>query len=262
MINHARTLLLNVTGPRNPSAAIPGDEYIPAFMSADLSDRLRTVYDVLFGGNPDYSGRVYRVTEFMKIIHASGYDSYVYDLGPRITYDTGGVTTPVAAVANFKNGYYTSSVTGGREFGVTGTWTAAGYDGRVNHSWLITAITSDTLSIENLRTHVSYVTELNAVKILPGSDLRLTTTVTALTPGQQWTAAYSARPKPSLGVILASLKALPQPVIGTVFGAGARQEPFLTFYNLFTQHAYMPQQLAGFLLALIYRLDAERQANG
>jgi hypothetical protein len=257
MINHARTLLLNVSGPHLPSATIPGDEYIPEFEAADLPSQLGLVYATLFGEDPDCRGRVYRAAEYMKIIHASGYDSYVYDLDPRITYSTKNESPIVDGVADFRNTSHTAVVIGGREFGVTGTWADAGADGRLQHRWSITAVTATLVSITNMRTGVSYTTELTAVKTLPGSDLRLTTTVTALTPGKDWTVTYNARPQPSLGVITASLRTLPANVLFAIFGV-ATQEPFATFNNLFTQAPYMPQQLAGFLLALIYRLDAAR----
>jgi hypothetical protein len=251
MINDTRTILLNEAGPRVGTKSIPGDEYIPAFTVIDLSQALKPVDRVLYGANPDYEGKVYRITQYMKILHNSGYEDYVLSSDPRITYDPYGVTVAEDNVANFQNGTYdTSYVLGGNDISIIGSWPEGGEFGRVTHSWQIQSVSGTSILVVNDATGESALYEtLTGTKLLPGSELRISINTQPLPVGRTWTAVYKTRPLPDIGVIVASLRALPDSSLSAVFGAPGRTEPLASFYALFRNHPMTAQQLAGFLLA-------------
>lgn len=87
MINHARTLLLNMAPRDNHITADTGAEYVPAeFSPVNLPNELRLLRRTLFGSKPDMRFINLRVRELMGYIHQTEFAHYVYDLDPRVTY--------------------------------------------------------------------------------------------------------------------------------------------------------------------------------
>lgn len=85
MINHVRTLLLNQDG--DGAAQGPGEEYTPpSYLAAELPAELQKVRDVLFGASPDRRMLLYRVRQFMAILHSTPLSPFVTMDDPRITY--------------------------------------------------------------------------------------------------------------------------------------------------------------------------------
>ncbi len=79
MVNHVRTLLLNEDGA--------GEEYVPpGYRKAQLPEALQRVRDILFGPSPDRRMLVYRVRQFMAILHSTPLATFVTRADPRITY--------------------------------------------------------------------------------------------------------------------------------------------------------------------------------
>jgi hypothetical protein len=86
MINHARTLLLNIPA-RRTQMQDPGYEYIPdAFQPVRLNTALHLLRRALFGANPDNYFLNIRARELLGYIHETELAQYVYALDPRITY--------------------------------------------------------------------------------------------------------------------------------------------------------------------------------
>ena len=86
MINHARTLLLNVPRSRMHYSDY-GYEYVPPeFRPAQLTNALYTLRQLLFGASPDNYFLNFRVNELLAYIHATELSEYVYRLDPRVTY--------------------------------------------------------------------------------------------------------------------------------------------------------------------------------
>lgn len=87
MINHLRTLLLNIDGSNNPGEDYPGEQYVPEdFVSRSMNIQLKTIHRFLFGINPDRAMLNLRLQEYLTCIHASGLESFVTAFDPRITY--------------------------------------------------------------------------------------------------------------------------------------------------------------------------------
>lgn len=87
MINHARTLLLNIAPRANHITADTAAEYVPAdFFPVNLTNELRLLRRVLFGSKPDARFINLRIRELMGYVHQTEAAHYVYDLDPRVTY--------------------------------------------------------------------------------------------------------------------------------------------------------------------------------
>jgi hypothetical protein len=243
MINHARTLLLNVSGPRDASIYVPGDVYIPNYTALTLPSSLATIYRILFGAAPDYEGKVYRTAQYMDVLHGTEFQAYVYDLDSRITYDPNDADI-------FEEGLY-FPIASSAQITVNGTWPEGGSSGRVLTRWRITVPTENVFFVENLSDGQTATYAAGATKYLVGSPLTFSTTLQPAPAGSRWTVINKSRP-PDLGGVLATLKTLPEATLAAVFG---KTEPFVTCYNMFTQNNLLPYQLSGLLLAYIYRLD-------
>lgn len=86
MINHARTLLLNVSAHRT-HLQDAGYEYIsPAYKPIALDGVLATINNVLFGSKPDHRFLNLRAAELLSYMHQTELSQYVYALDARVTY--------------------------------------------------------------------------------------------------------------------------------------------------------------------------------
>jgi hypothetical protein len=88
MVNHVRTLLVNRTGHGNASG--PGEEYTsPAYREVPLSTPLRAIRAALFGRDPDRDTLLFRVRQFLAVLHSTELAEYVTADDPRLTYVLG-----------------------------------------------------------------------------------------------------------------------------------------------------------------------------
>jgi hypothetical protein len=89
MINHARTLLVNLSPHRADygDEGYDGYEYIaPTFKPAKLPPRLLSLRNVLFGADPDGLFVGLRARELMSYIHQTELAEYAYAFDKRVTY--------------------------------------------------------------------------------------------------------------------------------------------------------------------------------
>jgi hypothetical protein len=89
MINHARTLLMNIHPKRANYAdtGFTGYEYVPAdFVPVRLPAAVNTVRNVIFGSNPDGLFCGLRAQELLSYVHETEFAEYVYALDKRVTY--------------------------------------------------------------------------------------------------------------------------------------------------------------------------------
>ena len=86
MINHARSLLLNVRP--DPTYRIAGEEFIPAqFVPQEIPSYLEDIRKQLFGHRPDRLMLNYRGPQLMQLLHATELTQFVQQLDGRITYE-------------------------------------------------------------------------------------------------------------------------------------------------------------------------------
>lgn len=263
MINHARTLLLNIDGEPAGYGQQPGDEFVPpTYLAAVLPSYLQQVHKVLFGSGPDRIQLNYRVRQCLGLLHRTELVEFVTDLDPRITYDVlpadelfdslfQTVVQPLADTTDqlFIQGKATKENTG---------------EGRLQDQWLLTRTSSSQVEMVYL-SRPSVLTEsailfythgLSSRIDLPG-EAGLGFKLEEGTDGS-WYIESTVRPVRSLDQILAELDVLTEDIRLELFGVGSSQgstEPFRTFRNLYRYHPELHYRLGGLLLATIYQTD-------
>ena len=269
MINHARTLLMNRSGGKQSLRSV-GEEYIPVeFESLSLPSWLNAYLRVIFGSSPDNSYRNYIVDRFLRIVHATEYEPYLFFHDNRITYKP-------TAKSDFSELIYDMtwngiSITGFHgssdlpsipiiEVALLGDLVADRVLGRMTYDWLVT-VTNGHATVENLATRESKTTDIfrdtrlsKPIK-LPGSDLRVTLTFDS-NDRVNWAGQVALeavlRPDCNICETFAQLQGLRDDEI-RLFGPNLK-EPFITFQNLWRSGKTMPDKLAGLILALVFRL--------
>jgi hypothetical protein len=150
MINHARTLLLNMPSAYSAIRAETAAEYVPpSFSPVALTSPLRALRRVLLGSDPDARFLNLRVRELIGYIHQTELAEFVYALDPRVTY------WPVQETEFFDSTRKTLTVTqikgAPRRLSVTGTFQANNSVGRTLQQYLLTA-GNETLPTTQVRT--------------------------------------------------------------------------------------------------------------
>jgi hypothetical protein len=260
VINHLRTLLLNVDGNNAPGALYPGEQYVPpAFRARALSPALTVIHRLLFGSNPDRALRNQRLQEYLTCVHTAGLEQFVRALDPRVTYwpfnnsllekRLRGATAQRLAGADDQALYF------------IGTRSATESANQIFFQWRLDVLTSTTVRLTiysdvpgNSQTSIVDFTvsgNLSSPVRLPGTDLQVT-----FTPGvgTAWLLEVLAPPRQPLVAVAADLEqALGDVLTAALWPAGA-PEPYHTFANLWNLHDQLPFRLAGLVLALGYRL--------
>lgn len=252
MLNDARTLLMNIPGPREENIDIPGDVYIPTYTPAELSAALESVRTVLFGNDADYEGQVYRMAQYMAVLHSTDYREYLFTADARITYDS--LASDVMESTSFDTAVVTTS---DQVLTVTGEFETSAIAGRVNTVWLIRGLGGNVLSVSNTADGLTGLQEayVGVPLTLPGFGLTFEISGASIVSGDVWQVTNKERPTPDLSTVTATLKSMTLAMRTALFGdvSAGLVEPYLTFYNLMTQHYAIPYQLSGILLALIER---------
>lgn len=268
MINHARTLLLNVSGATS-SREDAGEEYIPStYAPVRETSYTRALRRVLFGASPDRFFLNFRTRELMQQIHQTELAEYVYALDPRVTY------WPEFGAPFFGTGSKISiQRTAGPEGSrlvVMGRPAADNGRGRALREYDV-AVDATNLTVTAVRrrdeppraeTALLNTTDgMTAAVIVPGSQL----SVKAAQPtnGDRWRLTTLAQPEPAVTTLMPILEILGEPVFLELFGAGSSVEPYRTFKNLWFDHPNPVYRLNGLTLALIYRTnDIRNGLNG
>lgn len=265
MINHARTLLLNIDGNGGSGFSnFPGEEFIPPdYTAVTLSTPLQRIRDMLFGPNPDRIMLNYRGRQLLGLLHTTELVEFVTELDPRITYD-------VLPQDQFFKHFFDTVVTpvGGtvKQLYIQGTITPNDAGGRVQHQWLVRVTSSETVEVTRLTAPVSlanieYTVEdgLSSIVPLAGSSLSVRFPAGI---GSQWYITAATRPGTDLGSLMAAIDSLTEDIRIELFGVGSQlgaSEPFKTFRNLYKMHPELPYRMGGILLAQIYQIDRRRQ---
>lgn len=295
MLNHARTLLLNVKAP--VFARAPGEEYIPPdYTPVSLPGDLQLLRGVLFGQTPDRSMLNYRAAQLMQVLHSTPLEEFVRGLDPRITYDP----SDSGLFAYPFNQAATTLYTGDPiQAVVAGSYLpAADVSGVSAYQWNVAAINATQLAVwQTVPTRSLTVTsytvtdgvssdvplagtgltfQFNAASISAAAsdwtsyteeswtnyDVNSWYSPLSPSPGNPgWIVSTSIRPSIDLGQIVASLQQVAGDVMANVFAAGTplgSSEPFQTFSNLWNQHPELLYKLGGLLLAVIYQTDRLR----
>lgn len=263
MINHARTLLLNISG--SDAQNVPGSEYVPSgFTAKTLSPELMSVRRTIFGSDPDQLFLNYRVRQCLVLLHSTELNDYIRELDNRITYDT------AFGLDLFQSTVFRTSirrVRGARfKSHVSGELSANEARGRCIHRWRIRVIDADTVNVAR-RGHETgddevSVTANNGLSSpigLTGSSLIARLAVPA--PDDSLAAIIDnvyvvdgvARPASTLVDVATQLRSSISDAVSRALFGVRPAEPFKTFRNLWYDHPALPYSLGGLLMALIYR---------
>lgn len=267
MINHARTLLMNVPG-RSSQRQEPGEEYIPpTYVPVALPTYMINARRVLFGTSPDRYFLNFRVRELMRYLHQTELVHYVYALDPRVTY-----WPEYSAPALIRDAETTVEKVGGpndTQLYFQGKLVADNPRGKSLRRFEISIASSGSDTVLNISGPEAVVTEavipagsdLSASVPLGASGLRVRIGKPAA--GARWTINTVAKPAPAITTTISTLELIGEPVMLGLFGALTTAQPYATFQNLWNDHPNPAYRLGGFILAMIYRTEElRRNGNG
>ena len=259
MFNHARTLLLNISGSNSPGFSYLGEELVPAdYAEITLPSYLENVRRPLFGAAPDRAMLNYRTRQLLTLIADTDLQEYITDLDSRITYTLGkdkvftqhGTWDPVVSQYG---GTADDIIT------LAGTPERPDFTGKSFYQFNVDILSPTVIQISR---QTPPVKSQNLDLALTGGlseqyDLYYTghtIRVNTLNPGAAWTISGYLRPQLSLADIVTQLDSVGDDVLTELFGT-KRIEPWNTFRNTWYDHPELPYRLGGLVLALIYRTN-------
>jgi hypothetical protein len=257
MFNHAFTLLMNAM----PMAQTqwPGEELMDQdFKPLVLPTYLRTIREAIFGAAPDRAMLSYRSKQCVLLLEATSVNEHILTLDSRVSYKRG---NPHAAwfAPVVERLYGDSAAT----LAIEGEPAAPDSTGKMNLVYTVT--TEGTTATVAQKTDPFLIREINFTfangrsSLIPltgsGYSARL-----SHEDSQQWIVDILSAPQQSLSDVAERLGKLGEPVLLSLFGASTSEdaEPYATFWNLWRTRKDLPMKLAGFLAALIYRLEEVR----
>jgi hypothetical protein len=262
MLNHARTLLLNIDGDNNPGPTFFGEEAVPGdFRVLELPSFLVAIRQQLFGSSPDRSMMNYRLWQFLRVLHATeDLAQYVTAFDPRITY-VDSQRTDLFDQESFQPEI--TQLTGAQATLSPQDGPASpDIRGRVYHQYLVEIITSATVRVTQSTVPVKQ--EIVPYTFTDGLSSRVDlfdsgwgVLLGTNSAGTSWKFTVRNRPTFDLGQLVVMLGRIGEPVLLELFGL-APDEPFKTFKNLWEENDEIPFKLGGLLLALITRTDEVR----
>jgi len=259
MFNHARTLLVNLSGTSGYFPDYPGDELIPAdYAQIELPTYLDIFRMRLFGASPDRAMLNYRTAQLLQLIAATELQYYVSALDPRLTYD---VSRDLIHENLFQPRIKRTQGTG--QLTLLGSTISPDASGQSMYQFQVEIADGD-VTVQRLSFPATTTTEpvvltnsLSQIIALPysGYSFRVNTVNPA-----RWAIRGFLRPTFSLGEIAQGLRSIGEPYLLQLFGV-ADVEPFVTFRNCWNKHPEFAYQLGGLVLALIYRTEELRNVS-
>lgn len=257
MINHLRTLLLNISSSDTPPPDYPGEEFVPAdYIARTLTDGLKTVHQLLFGIVPDRTLLNFRLRELLGLLHTSELAEFVYALDPRVTY-----WPPLNnSLFDLLDGPpVVVNVSGTKTLYVMGDPPPLVDSEKLYYSYLIEVIDATHVSVQPLTyaalptVYVYSVSSgLSSLVPFPGSELEFRFESGL---GSKWTATWVTYPNRTLTDVYHDLISnLTTDLVDDLFGVQP-DEPLRTFKNLWLSSHYPPYRLGAVTLALGYQIN-------
>ena len=263
VLNHARTLLLNIDGSNNPGSSFFGEEAVlSSFKAVDYPSFIIAIRQQLFGTAPDRSMLNYRLWQLFRILHSTqDLAQYVTDFDPRVTYvdsqrtdlfDPESFAPVVTQIAG-------AAATLAPQSGPA----VPDIAGQVYHQYLVEVLSGSTVRVTQETTPakqeiVEYTFASGISDRVDLFDSGWGVLLGTDSGGTSWRFTVRNRPTFDLGQLVVMIDRLGEPVLLELFGL-APDEPYKTFRNLWTQNNETPFRLGGLLLALITRSDEARR---
>ena len=245
MINHIRTLLMNMPGEAHPRLDVVYDAYTPAYVPAKLPTGLMVARTLLFGSSPDYQGMCMRAAQLLTLVAGTPYAGHLTAADSRITYDFSSVNPQRFPEVFVQAARATGEVV---SVSVEGKYAPPAGSGRAVATWAIEwsggvgrVTGTDTRPVEVVASKCF---------TLPGSGLMVT--AAQLPEDGIWRIAHRSMVGDAVAAVDAVLES--EVAVGALYPLGA-DEPLVT-YRALTTHAMFPYRAAGVVLALAERTRA------
>lgn len=256
MINHVRTLLLNVSTVDGFPPSFIGEELVPPdFIAKVLPESLQAVRNVLFGNSPDRLMLNYRLRQFMTLLHSNELEEFVLDKDPRVTY------WPVEDQTLFSGILPEINKVDGTtpNLFLEGNPTIQKSANKLIREWNIEVIDGSTVEVVQLTAPIQTSSESYTISGGLSSSVPLGTSNLSFKfesgIGSKWNVVVYARPLYDPAVLVTTLQTTLAPTsIDAIFGAPL-VTPFSLFKRLWQRHDELPYKLGGLLLGLAYRID-------
>jgi len=262
MFNHARTLLLNVSGSNGPGADYLGEELIPSeYAALSLNSSLKSVRQHIFGADPDRGMLNYRAYQLLSMIEKTDLQEFVVELDNRITYEFGNENSFVLQ-PTWEPKIEQISGTLDDIITVAGTPARPDYTGRLYYQFEVSVLGTTTIQINRQTppTKSENLTLSLSSGLSEGFDLYYTgykAFVNTVNPGASWRVSGYLQPQVDVTDIISSMESAGDPVLTELFGTKSI-EPWATFKNLWYDSSDLVYRLGAIVLALIYRTDEAR----
>lgn len=255
MINHFRTLLLNVNGSV-PMLNFLAEEIVdPGFRALKLSTAITQVRRVLFGTEPDRHMLNIRARQLLALVHATPLIQHVTEFDERITYNfaSNQLLQPDTWLPKVQK------ITGNSTLTVLGDPEPPDYSGKIHYRYNVMVASDGFVTVEQITApfqKVDFGFEPNERIPLPGSncDARLATTE----EGQEFLVDIYSRPQADLATLCDDLAKLGEVTLNSIFGI-VDQEPWRTFRALFFRNKELPLRLSSIVCAAVYRCEEIRR---
>jgi hypothetical protein len=223
-----------------------------------LPQGLRAARAVLFGGAPDAHMLCYRARQLLAVVCAGDLEGFVLKPDPRTTYDFG-------ADDLFRDDLFRPSVNavqaGQGTLTVLGRPALPDVTGRARHLFDVEVLDgAGTVRVTRRVPPIQIVEfRLDDAAPLPGAGYYLHVDLPAA--GQRWRVEVVNRPSDNLSALCAGLGKIGESAADALFGV-SRDQPYLTFRNLWRGAVEMPLRLGAAVCALVYRTEERRLSGG
>ncbi len=254
MINHFWTLLLNINGSEVESQ-LKGSEYVdPAFRKRAQRDELVRLRTGLFGTRPDFSGRVFRAQQLMRLLRAFDWEDEIDSYDTRNTYDS-----PELEIGEYLLSRSCTATPMPTNVGTLLLQTRPDTDdrtGRLRWSWNVEVTDSDQVT--------AYVTDRPEISVqstfsvdsggntgtLPLPNLGGTFMLKDPSVGDSWAISAVVHPSVSVVDVCRYVVSIPQPQARSILG-DIVTEPGLSWWNIWQTHPEYLNRLCAMVVGLV-----------
>lgn len=262
MINHGRTLLLNIDGSTRPDGTYIGEEYIdPLYLNIKLPISLSRIRGALLGFNSDRATLNYKLNQLLKMVHSTSLAHYVTDLDHRITYLDNTDTrlfdpTTYSGIVKLLEGSNTWAIN------LIGNPSTVRSNGLMFDSWDIelqtvtsVAVSHRVKDLSTAVTSITYTSGLSSIVPLTGTGFTFTINQGVLSELPKWSLDIITRPESTITDIFDLVKKQ----LDTDESLFLNEQPYVELFNTWRASILpVPIRLSAVVIALMYRIEKLR----
>lgn len=268
MYNHARTLLMNVTGEYGAFSGLhPGEELIPPdFRPIAMPNYMRVFRSQLFGLMPDKAFMNIRTFQLLQLLDSTDLHFRKLEFDSRITYDLS-TTSDIFDASTYLPAIQKVDSQSDAGLIVSGIPLSPDVVGRSYFEYCVTVVDSNTVRVDR-RTGLTGTTseEFNVAlnsgltDSVPLSGSGYTVRLSIMDPGMQWVIRGYLKPTGSLVDVSQTIQSIGESHLLQLFGT-SDDEPYKTFRNCWNSHPDFAYKISGLVLAMIFRTEELRNGQ-